>query len=187
MRIEIIPNFVSSAELAALNDWTNLGVQNKWLDKGMTAGNEVTATRLTSRLYPERYVYPQFVLDLSARIRNAVGISAYPLIEGYGRDGVVVSYTLPGGNVFKHQDPVLDETLSILRCNVVTQKADAGGELYVNDTLVSTEVGALHCYLVSEHEHYVTTVEGNTPRILWMFGALVPADDWNSGKIQVVA
>jgi hypothetical protein len=184
MRIEIIPNFVSNTELTELNAWANLGVQNKWLDEGNIAGGKTT-TRLTSRLYPERYEYPQFVLDLSEKVRSFMGIDGYSIVNGHGRDGVVVSYTLPGGDVFKHKDPAIAEGLAILRCNIVTQKADTGGELYVGDALVNAGVGDLHCYLASEHEHFVTTVEGNTPRILWIFGALVPADDWNSGKIKV--
>lgn len=184
MRVEVIPNFVTQEEITALNEWAEEGVKNKWLDKGRTNGG-VTPMRLTSRLYPDRYEYPQFVKDLSKKIRSFVGVDGYSVVYGHGRDGVVVSYTLPGGDVFKHKDPAITEGLAILRCNIVTQKADTGGELYVGDALVNVGVGDLHCYLASEHEHFVTTVEGNTPRILWMFGAHVPADDWNSRKIKV--
>jgi hypothetical protein len=67
----------------------------------------------------------------------------------------------------------------------MTRAADAGAELYVGGQLVDIEVGELHCYLASEFEHKVTEVQGNTSRVLWMFGAAVPAGDWESGKIQV--
>jgi hypothetical protein len=184
MRIEIIPNFATQKEITLLNEWAEEGVKNKWLDVGKT-NKAVTSTRLTSRFYSGRYNYPRVVLDLSTRIRDFVGASKYPLIDGHGKDGVVVSYTYPGGDVYKHKDPTGYDGTYALRCNIVTQKADTGGELYVGNTLVSINVGDLHCYLASEQEHFVTTVEGNTPRILWMFGALVPADDWNSGKIKV--
>jgi hypothetical protein len=184
MRIEVISNFASKEELKALNDWVNLGVQNKWLDVGVgTQGT--TDKRLTSRMYGNRYKYPQVVKDLSTRIRNFVGINMYPLIEGHGRDGVVVSCTFAKGDVYKHKDPKSETGVATLRCNILTQKADEGGVLFVDGQQIDFEVGDLHCYLVSEHEHWATEVKGNTPRIMWMFGAHVPAEDWNSGKIKV--
>lgn len=184
MRIEIMPNFATQAELQTLNNWVALGVKNKWLDSGVDS-NGLISKRLTSRMYYDRYEYPEIVRSLSQRIRKFVGVEQYSLIDGHGRDGVVVSYTLPGGDVYKHKDPKSSVGLATLRCNILTQKADAGGVLYVDGQQVDVEVGDLHCYLVSEHEHWATKVEGNTPRIMWMFGAHVPAEDWNSGKIKV--
>ena len=183
MRIDIYPNFATKAEIDELNAWAELGVKNGWLSLGVTAGAVKVSTRLTSRLYGDRYQYPQIVRDLSDRIRKFVGIDTYPLITGHGRDGVVVSYTYPGGDVYKHKDPV-GMGMATLRCNILTQKADAGCQLYVDDEPVNFNVGDLHCYLVSEHYHWATPVEGSTPRIMWMFGAHVPAEDWNSGKIK---
>jgi hypothetical protein len=57
-----------------------------------------------------------------------------------------------------------------LRCNVLTRKADNGGELYVGGNKIDINVGDLHCYLPSTVEHYVTEVKGKTSRVLWMFG-----------------
>jgi len=184
MRIEIIPNFATQKEIQELNSWAEEGVKNKWLDIGISS-NFFTNLRVTSRMYGARYKYPQVALDLSERVRKFVGISAYPFIVGHGRNGVVVSYTYPGGDVYKHKDPKSSDGLATLRCNILTQKADAGGVLYVDGKQIDINVGDLHCYLVSEHEHWATKVEGNTPRIMWMFGAHVPADDWNSEKIKV--
>jgi hypothetical protein len=184
MRIDITPNFATQEEINALNEWVELGVVNKWLGFGLTTANKITTTRLTSRLYGYKYEYPQAVLSLSKRIRKFVGVNTYPLIAGHGKNGVVVSYTYPGGDVYKHKDPKSVEGLATLRCNILTQKPDAGGVLYIDGKQINIEVGDLHCYLVSEHEHWATKVEGETPRIMWMFGAHVPADDWNSGKIK---
>ena len=60
------------------------------------------------------------------------------------------------------------------------------GQVYVENNKIDIEVGELHCYLASDYEHYVTEVKGETPRILWMFGAYVPKEDWESGKIQPI-
>lgn len=185
MRIEIVRNFLTPEEITALNSWVNEGVTNKWLDLGITNYRFTTDKRLTSRLYGQRFVHPKIVLDVSDRIRKFLGIDKYPLIENHGRDGVVVSYTIQGGDVFKHTDPRRDDGLATLRCNVLTQKAESGGVLYVEGQQVNIEVGDLHCYLVSEHEHWATEVQGNTPRIMWMFGAHVPAEEWNNGTIEV--
>jgi len=86
--------------------------------------------------------------------------------------------------VYPHKDP-RQGYLSALRCNVMTRAANAGAELYVGGQLVNIEVGELHCYLASEFEHKVTEVQGNTSRVLWMFGAAVPIEDWELGKIQI--
>jgi hypothetical protein len=184
MRVEVFPNFATKEEIHALNAWAELGVKNKWLDLGMSA-ERATTNRFTTRFYGDRYSYPQLVKDISQRIRKFVGVDSYPLIEGHGRDGVVVSYTCNGGDVYKHKDPKSIDGLATLRCNILSQKADAGGVLYIDGQQINVAVGDLHCYLVSEHEHWATKVEGETPRIMWMFGAHVPADDWNSGKIKV--
>jgi hypothetical protein len=184
MRIDVYPNFATEEEVNALNMWAELGVKNKWIYNGITSGAVTTNKRFTSRLYGDKYEYPQIVRDISKRVREFIGVDKYSLIEGHGRDGVVVSYTLPGGDVYKHRDPRSDMGLATLRCNILTQKADAGCQLYVDDVEVKINVGDLHCYLVSEHCHWATEVEGNTPRIMWMFGAHVPAEDWNSGKIK---
>jgi hypothetical protein len=187
MRIERHKNFLSPEECNLLNEWVDVGVEKKWLDVGISRGLSQHTKRVTSRLYADRFEYPQIVLSISNRIRKFCGIDSYGLIEGHGRDGVVVSCTFNGGDVYAHQDPLSKEGLATLRCNVMTRKADDGGVLYLDGQRVDIEVGELHCYLASEIRHYVTTVKGETPRVLWMFGAHVPAGDWDSGAIKVGA
>ena len=187
MRIEVVKNFLSRADIAELNAWVEEGVEKKWLDIGLTTRGQPTTpdTRVTSRLYGDRFNYPEVALRVANKIREYCGISNAPLIEGHGKNGIVVSCTFPDGDVYAHRDPRVREDLAVLRCNVMTQGADAGGVLYVGGQPVPIEVGDLHCYLVSEHEHYVTTVEGNTPRVLWMFGGCVLAEDWDTGRIKI--
>jgi hypothetical protein len=62
----------------------------------------------------------------------------------------------------------------------MTQAPDNGGILYVDGNSVDINVGDLHCYYPSEQRHSVTDVEGMTPRILWMFGAHRPYEDYIS-------
>lgn len=186
MRVEIIPNFATQEELNALNEWVTLGVKNKWLDCGFNNSfNPPTDKRLTTRMYGNRFEYPSIVYELAHRINRTVGLEGYKNINGHGKDGIVVSYTMDGGDVFKHKDCKSDEGISTLRCNILSQAPKEGGRLYIEDVPVQFNTGDLHCYLASEHEHYATPVKGNIPRIMWMFGAHVPAEDWNSEKIKV--
>lgn len=185
MRVEIVRNFLDEATCAELNAWAVLGVQNKWLDDGISRYNFEYGLRKTSRAVGYRFEYPDIVRLVSKKVRDFCGLTAYPLIAGHGRDGVVVSYTLPGGDVYPHKDPKGENGTATLRCNVITQAADAGCVLHIGGAPVDVGVGDLHCYLVSEFEHFATPVEGVTPRINWMFGAHVPADDWESGKIKL--
>jgi hypothetical protein len=189
MRLERHKNFLSPEECSVLNAWVDEGVEKKWLDVGISRGFRKYTKRVTSRLYGDRFEYPQIVLDLSDRIRAFCGVDSYGLIHGHGRDGVVVSCTFEGGDVYLHRDPRNSEDLNLatLRCNVLTRNADDGGVLYLDGKRVDVSVGELHCYLASEVPHYVTTVKGKTSRVLWMFGAHVPVEDWDGGTIKVGA
>lgn len=188
MRIERHKNFLSLDECAALNAWVDEAVQNKWMDEGINAQGAMCgpSKRVTSRFYADRFVYPQIVQYISNQIRSFCGVDSYPLIEGHGRDGVVVSCTFNGGDIYPHKDPKLGG-LSTLRCNVMSRAANAGGVLHLEGNPIDLEVGELHCYLASEFEHYVTEVQGETSRVLWMFGAHVPTDKWESGHIKTKA
>jgi hypothetical protein len=178
MRLEVFKNFITPEQCQQLNAWVYEAVENSWLGPGISKMDRNYQLRLTSRLYADRFEYPDLVRELSDRIRDFVGIADCPLITGHGRDGVVVSYTLPGGDVYRHRDPRSSNDWSALRCNILTQAADTGGVLFVDDQQIDIEVGDLHCYLASDYFHSVTEVQGNTPRIMWMFGAYAPASMW---------
>lgn len=184
MRLEITNNFISPEECNLLNAWVYEGVANRWLDVGFCS-DKTTDKRFTTRMYGDRFEYPKEVIELSNRIRSFVGVSNYPTIGAHGKNGVVVSYTKSGGNVYKHKDPrgpILN--MSALRCNIMTQAAEEGAELFVDGNKVDIKAGDLHCYLASDFEHYVTEAKGNTPRIMWMFGAYVLKEDWENGIIK---
>lgn len=184
MRIERYKNFLSLEDCEILNNWVDEAVQNKWIGAGISRGIGGYEKRFTSRLYAEKFEYPQIVRDISDRIRSFCGVNSYFLIEKHGRDGVVVSCTFNGGDVYPHKDPK-EYYCSALRCNVMTRAPESGGQLYVGNEHLDIEVGELHCYLASDFEHYVTEVQGETSRILWMFGAYVPYEDWEDGKIKI--
>lgn len=172
MTIFVIKNFLSIDECNTLNAWVETAVQNKWLDNGLSMPDATwTETkRLTTRPYGDRFDYSPEVYAIQNKITNFLKIeNLEKSVAGGGKNGIVVSYTITGGNVHKHIDPKEGE-LEVLRCNVVSKNSEIGGELFIGGEKIDIGVGDLHCYLPSDVEHYVTTTEGNTPRILWMFG-----------------
>jgi len=170
-KVLYVRNFLSLEECNQLNKWVELGVQNKWLDLGRSKeAIWVYNKRLTTRAYADRFNYPKIVYSVFNKITNYLKVEHLDKsIAGGGKDGVVVSYTLPGGNVYAHKDP-MENDRHVLRCNVMTQAAEDGAELFIGGEKINIEVGDLHCYLPSNIEHYVTEAKGNTPRIMWMFG-----------------
>ena len=179
MQVKIYRNFFSKEECEILNNVAKEGVNEGWINKGVQDNKAGYDKRFTSRMHMAKQDYPQVVIDMSDRIRNFVGIDDFPLIEGHGKNGVVVSYTMKNGSVYKHTDPRSDEGLPTYRCNVLTQANEDGCDLYVGDKKIDIKVGDLHCYMVSELEHYVTEAKGETPRIMWMFGAHIPKEHWS--------
>jgi len=184
MRIFIKQNFFSAKECANLSAATLAGVSEGWVSTGIGSGGLGSTGRKTSRLYMKGKSYPAVVGQCMNKILTFMGLTDNPLIlGGHGADGAVTSITYKGDDVYLHRDPKLSE-LSILRCNVVTQASESGGKLYVGGSHVDLNVGDLHCYLASDYPHNVTPVTGDTPRILWMFGAQVEKNAWESNEIM---
>ena len=192
--VQIFKNFLTKEECEKLSEIALEGVKEKWIGPSTNSlvgyllrryGLFTYKKRLTSRPYMKGKKYPEYVIETSNRIRDFMGVRDYPLILGYknfqhGSDGIVASVTYPGGNVTEHRDLRSENDWVTYRCNVMTQAPDAGGILYVDGKQVNIDIGDLHCYYPSEHVHYVTDVEGQTPRILWMFGAHRPYEDFLS-------
>lgn len=184
--VKIFRNFLSEEECKELSKIALKGVEEGWVGPGANSpGEYYYQKRMTSRPYMSDAKYPEFAIKMSNKIRSFMGLQDYPLILGYknfkhGSDGIVVSVTYPGGNVTEHRDLRSDNGWVTYRCNVMTQSADSGGILYVDGNPIDINVGDLHCYYPSEQVHSVTDVEGNTARILWMFGAHRPPKDYFS-------
>ena len=171
MYVLIFKNFLDIDVCNQLNEWVNLGVEKKWLDKGTEKNsNWGCNNRFTTRNYADRFEYPAIVYDVFDRITKKLDVADLTKsVVGGGKNGVVVSYTVNGGDTYAHIDPK-EGDLDVLRCNVITRKPTDGGFLFVGGKQIDLDIGDLHCYLPSTIEHYVTETKGNVPRILWMFG-----------------
>lgn len=172
--VEVYKNFLSIEECNILNNIAFQGVKEGWVNKGIDNFKFGYELRYTSRIHMKNAEYPKEVIEFSNRVRKFMNIDNYPIIEGHGKNGVVVSVIFKDGDVYEHKDPRSSDGLGTYRCNIVTQKNEDGAELYVNGVKIELNPGDLHCYWASESSHYVSKANGSTPRILWMFGAHLP-------------
>ena len=97
---------------------------------------------------------------------------------------MVAVATFIGGDTYKHRDPKLISGRSATRCNIVLQKPESGGELYVEGINFACDERELHCYNVTDNTHWVTETQGNKPRYLWIFGMCAPRIEWEDGHIK---
>ena len=187
--VNVVRNYLPIAKCDELNEWIHDAIDTKKIDHGITTSGdyrdhhrEVAPLRYTSRMYADRFEYPQLVRDIHAQIENEFNLSKWhEPMHTHGRDGVVVSATLPGGDVYLHLDPVNDFGKEVLRCNILTSETE-GGLIWVNDETYTLKKGDMMQYLVSRHEHKVEPVVGNEGdlRIMWMFGWNVDGDEWEA-------
>lgn len=115
-----------------------------------------TPLRLTNRS-SGNIEYPASVYALGQKVRSTLGLLDTPIHDaGHGKDGVVVSITLPGGDVYSHVDAPPIGGGHVLRCNVLL----SGGEhlVGVNGVDYAIRTGDLMCYLVSLYAHRVPAV-----------------------------
>jgi hypothetical protein len=175
----IIRNFLSSLEMSKLNAFVDDGIEHEWLGPGLDRGKFNYSKRYTSRFYGNNFNYPDIVYDVHSMITDRLSLHKYnKSVLGGGRDGIVVSCTFDGGDVYEHTDPKEEDGLEVLRCNVMTRKPIEGGILFVDGKQINLEEGDLHCYLASDVSHYVTNVSGPRSRVLWMFGYQISKDQW---------
>jgi hypothetical protein len=185
--VNVIRNYLPHDKCDQLNNWVYDAIETKKMDFGITtsgdykeAYREPTPLRYTSRMYADRYEYPQLVRDIRVQIENEFNLTQWHKpVHTHGRDGTVVSATLPGGDVYLHKDPLAIGELHTLRCNILTSSTE-GGLIWVADEPYNLKKGDMMQYIVSRHEHKVEKVIGNADdlRIMWMFGWCVDADVW---------
>ena len=181
----VIRNFASLEEVQILKDWQAKAVEEGQFVDGITGDWDkktfsTTKTRLTNRM-SKNINYPDLVKTLQDRIRqNFPILSDVPLIEGHGKNGVVVSVTYNDGDVYKHKDPGVGEGVVGLRCNILASKAESGGTIHVEDRTYDLNEGDMMCYLVTELYHSVEVCNGNNPRTLFMFGFVVDENNWKN-------
>ena len=207
--VTIFPNFITAQECEELNVWAEKAVKNGWLSPGVDrtlaeakfsqseAGNILdpekekvsiygAKNRYSSTIFPDKFdKYPDLIYDIKNRIisfLNLENLKESEMNGGKGKNSIISLVIQPGGDMFAHRDIMEPNGNHLLRCNIMTQVPEDGGELFVDDRdgvkqKINLGAGDLHCYMVTKYEHYSSTVKGNKNRILWMIGFQMPVDD----------
>ena len=184
--VNVIRNYLPHDKCDELNDWVKNSINENKLVFGITRGTLATSRtnlRYTSRFGDKNYEYPQLVRDLHKQIENEFNLTKWAEPKhSHGKDGVVVSATKNGGNVYFHNDPIDDQRpKDVLRCNILTSETE-GGLIWVGNQSYVLQKGDMMQYLVSKHTHGVEKViaKEDEYRIMWMFGWYVDGDEWEA-------
>jgi len=183
MDVFFLRKFVSTEDCIKLSSWIDIGIQNEWVSFGcnIETGLKNYKGRLTTRGFDDRFTFPSLVHEISNRITDSLKLSNFAKSNNGNKFGIIGTSTQTGGNVITHTDPKENNgSVHVLRCNIVTQVSESGGELVIDGKKIPLQIGDLHCYLVTLLPHSVTQVKGKTSRILWMFGYQVSIEQFNT-------
>lgn len=182
--VNVVRNYLDSDKCDLLNAWVRGNIAKGNLKYGITRNENkqinTTRFRYTTR-ESQDFEYPQLVRDIHKQIETEFNLNKWAEPKHtHGKDGVVVSATIPGGDVFAHLDGKDENNLKhTLRCNILTSETK-GGLIWVNGESYQLKKGDMMQYITSKYLHSVDKVIGQDGdlRIMWMFGWYVDADEW---------
>ncbi len=169
----VIKDFVNK-ELDALNTWA-LDNYTKPFFKDSNMG--IPGTGFTTRYNSEKdeiIKFPKEAYEIKEKIVKALDIKSYKNPFRLQNNEIVCNIAFNDAEIRKHKDPIWYPETYTFHCNILSSKSEQGGNTYINDELFSVNAGDLLCYDVSNKEHVVDKVIGDSPRILWIFGFCLP-------------
>jgi hypothetical protein len=184
--VNIIRNYLPDDKCELLNAWVRGNIAQGNINNGIETdyknGFRKTPLRYSTRL-SENYEYPQLVREIHKQIETEFNLTKWAEPKhSHGKDGVVVSATMPDGDVYAHIDPVDDQRPKhTLRCNILTSETK-GGLIWVGNKSYELKKGDMMQYLVSKYQHSVEKVIGQDGdlRVMWMFGWYVDGNEWEA-------
>jgi hypothetical protein len=183
--VNVVRNYLDNDKCELLNAWTRGNILKGNIDYALAKLNDGNKRYTSSLRYSTRqskdYEYPQLARDIHKQIETDFNLAKWVEPKHmHGKDGVVVSATMPDGDVFEHIDGVDgQEPKHTLRCNILTSETK-GGLIWVNGESYQLKKGDMMQYLTSKYKHSVDKVIGQDGdlRIMWMFGWYVDGDEW---------
>lgn len=182
MYVKVVKNFLFEHELEILNSWTLENWKNYYFsDANMDPYH--SETRFTTRMGNESIAkdsgvvinYPEVCYNIQDRMVNFFRLHDCKSPPSF-YDGIVNGIGFSPGIIEEHIDPVYIDGTHTLHCNVVSQNSISGGITTIEGIEYPVENGDLLMYIVSKHYHYVSEIQGNIPRILWVFGFCIDDD-----------
>ena len=176
MRFSRHENFITEEERLELLNW--MKTSNK-LVPGIVDDEERSRdnNRLTTRLSKVVIKYPDVAYNIQKRIMELHGFKSSDIERVANDSGMIAVRTLPGGSTFEHIDEQVGKRPAV-RCNILLQESDEGGELYIEDKFFPIKEKELHCYSATKWKHRVGEVKGDKSRYIWLFGFEV--ENWDA-------
>ena len=168
MNIKIVENFVNEKDLKELNNWTfNNHKSSFFTDANMGK----PFTRLTTRYCgkEKNFNYPKTAYKIKDKIVEYLNIKEKYLSPPLGKDCIINGIGFKNGKIYPHKDPIWFPNTHTIHCNILSKKCIEGGNLIIEKKTYNLEEGDLIIYEVSELNHSVSLIKGNTPRIVWVF------------------
>jgi len=162
-----VENIISEDERKILYDWI---IENKDGDMYVWSKHPGTIRRTTR--FTDRVVYPDIAYKIKDRIQTEFNLKSVK--EPPYPSGMVATYGYPGDWCELHQDPSWYEDCITYHCIVLLSDIEHGGLSIIADQEVQLQPRDCILYPVSEIPHGSTKLNGNTPRLLWIFGYCVP-------------
>ena len=192
MRVFRTKDYITEEERLEILQWFENSSKNGTMVPGLSRGVWGYKDRVTTR-QQSSFTYPPVIDKIYDRI-----ISSFTFPNGYHKEilpcgkGFIAVTTFPGGDTYLHQDPAnCKNNMSVMRFNILIQKADEGGELELFDTddtksVLSIEEKELYVCNLSDYRHSVSTVIGSKSRHILLFSICCPAEDCESGNINFI-
>lgn len=173
---KVVSNFLFNEEILILNNWTLSNWNNQYFkDANMDPFN--TGTRFTTRMHNSAVAnesgvlieYPEECYNIQNRIKDFFRLHNFQSPPSF-YNGIVNGIGFSPGVIEEHIDPQYIPGTHTLHCNIISQNSMSGGITIIAGKEYPVNDGDLLLYVVSKHHHHVTEIEGNKPRILWVFG-----------------
>lgn len=171
MEIKIIQNYLSEEVIQRMNEWTLDNYKKNFfnISEMNNCKTRYTTRQCTNRGVDNLFDYPQYVYDIQNKICKDFNI--YDQSKAFiGKNGIVTGIGFENDYIEEHVDPIWKKNTQSIHFNFITKKPLFGGITIINEKKYETNPGDLLIYNVSKYNHSVSKVEGNIPRILYVFG-----------------
>jgi len=108
----------------------------------------------------------------------------YPMIQdsfALFAHGITVSAIYPPGDFYTHTDTnYKKDGLSVVGFNLLVSQPEGGGVVTVKGQQYEMRQGDMMAYPITDYEHGVSAITGNTPRVMWSWRFYCDLKDWEA-------
>lgn len=169
MKIEpkLVKSLINHQECDSLSKWIFLNMSQGYFQKADHPG----CNRMTTRgVELDTIPFPPLAFIIQERIHDHFGLDNYEVKYPFYHNAMVASYGFTPDCCEAHKDPRYYEGFTTFHCLSLLSQPEKGGTPVIDGIEYPMDKGDVLWVPVSECEHGTTLLEGNTPRLLWIFG-----------------